>query len=720
MDSAKPPASSALLRYLLPCWIAGVAASFALPFIPPWPLWAGAFVLSAAAALKRPAWLLLPVFLIGAGYGVWRTEAALAAQWPLQRAAQTALTVEVADMPHSDGKRVQFTARAQDERGQAFTLQLSDYQLRDWPVGSRWRISAKVRPIIGEVNLRGFNREAWALANGIDGQDFSDGIALMRALSIGEQSALRSELWQAFRPLGLTHLVSISGLHVTMIALLFGYAARRLLYLLPRTPAKPRLWVLLTGLSGALVYAGMAGFGVPTQRSVLMLAAFAWAWWRARGQSLWSGWLQALAAVLLLDPLAVLAPGTWLSFGLVAALIWGGAGRLKNNARQATLRGQWAASVCSVVLLGYLFAALPLISPLANALAIPWFSWVLAPLALLASALPVAPLQWFAAMLGEYTLRLLLLLADIAPEWPVAAAPLPLLLAATAAALILLTPRGLGLRPWAWLVLAAFICYRPEKVEPGRLKIMVMDAGQGLSVWMQTANRSLLFDTATAASAGSAIIPSLHAAGVKRLDALVLSHHDTDHDGGFTAVAAAKKPAAIWAGQPEFYPHARPCSEQRWQWDGVWFEFLRPPAYTAREDNDQSCVLRVTANGEALLLTGDLGQKGERALLDYYGSRLYSHILVLGHHGSNSASSGAFLNTVAPLYAVASSGYANAYNHPTPAVRNRVSAHGITLLRTDRSGALLFELGSGNPYQGRLKTYKPYWQKKPFDKDDVP
>lgn len=629
---------------------------------------------------------------------------------------------------------------------------LSDYQLRDWPVGSRWRVSARVRPAVGEVNLRGLNREAWALANGVDGMgslgkgrvplegagrlnmtvwrerisrnwqqtnlyghDFSDGIALMCALGIGEQSALRTELWQAFRPLGLTHLVSISGLHVTMVAVWCGFLVKLLLRTLSFVPKRPKLWVLAGGVLGALLYAGLAGFGVPTQRSVLMLAAFAYAWWRGGGLSPWTGWWQALAAVLLFDPSAALGVGLWLSFGLVAALIGSSAGRLKERGWRLAWRGQWAATLLSVVLLGYLFASLPLLSPLVNLVAIPWFSWVLTPLALLGSALPFAPLQWPAAALGEYTLRLLVRLADFSPEFAVAAAPWPLVVLAMVAAWLILLPRGTGLKAWAWLVLAGFVFYRLQPLPEGRLKVWVWDAGQGLSVLMQTRNHNLLFDTGTAQAAGAGIVPSLSALGVRRLDKLVLSHHDTDHDGGYPAVSHLR-PSEILAGQPEFYLQAEFCRESQWEWDGVQFELLRPSEKYSEDDNEQSCVLRAVAGGQAFLVTGDMGQKGELDLAEKYGDALYSQVLVLGHHGSNTASAGAFLNAVSPEYAVASSGYANSYGHPTAAVRNKVAAHGAELLRTDLSGALVFELGGGGEvFQGRLKRDKFYWQKKPFD-----
>lgn len=736
-------------RCFLPCWVVGVAASFALPVVPHWLFWLAAFAVFAVFARRFAFAGLMLCVLAGAAYGVFRTEAALSSQWRAEAVSGVPLTVEVADMPRSDGRRVQFAAKAEDDGGRTFDLLLSDYKRREWAVGSRWRITARVHPVVGELNLRGLNREAWALSNGIGGAGtvgadrvllddgsgwgiavwrsrisrnwrqadadggLSDGIGLMRALSVGEQSALRPELWQAFRPLGLTHLVSISGLHVTMVAVMFAWLAKRLLACSPRLPARPRVWILAAGCAGALFYALLAGFSVPTQRSVLMLAAFAWAWRRGR-LSAWATWWQALAAVLLFDPLAVLGVGTWLSFGLVAALIWACAGRLHEGKRQTALRGQWAASVLSLVLLGYLFASLPLISPLVNAAAIPWFSWVLTPLALLGSVVPFAPLQQLGAFLAEYTLRFLVWLADVSPEFAVASAPLPLLVLAVCAALLLLLPRGLGLRPWAVLLLAGFVFYRPPSVPENEAAVTVWDAGQGLSVSVQTANHHLLFDTGTASAAQTGIVPSLNAAGVRRLDKLVLSHHDSDHDGGFQAVGKIPN-GGIYAGQPEFYEGAQHCAEQRWQWDGVDFEFLRPSERKNIDDNGKSCVLRVVAGGAALLVTGDLDTKGEESLVGKYGGNLYSQVLVLGHHGSNTSSSGVFLNAVSPEYAVASSGYANAYKHPTQAVQNRVRAHGIKLLRTDLSGALVFGLGRGGVKAQRLRGYKFYWQKKPFE-----
>ena len=737
-------------------WVFGVVLSFALPVAPAFYIWC---VLAVAMLpllwrwrrYRAACWAY--AFYIGMAYAVCFTQLQLKQQWPLTQIEPVLVQIRVADLPQTDERRVRFEAEVQDDNGRSLRVLLSDYALREWPVGSVWHVQAKLRTPIGEVNLSGFNREAWALNNGLAGlgtigkfreqilpaqrygllstrnlisrhwqrvEQYKDGAALMRALSVGEQSALSSEAWQAFRPLGLNHLVSISGLHVSMVALWAAWLMKRAMKWWPRMPARPRIWILLTGLAAALFYALLAGFSVPTQRSVLMLFVLAWVWLGRRSSSAWYAWWLSLAAVLLFAPSAVLGAGLWLSFGLVAALIWVSALRVGEHGRavapwRLALRAQVAISIWSLVLLGTWFGSLPLLSPLVNVVAIPWFSWVLTPLALAASAIPWLPLQTMAAALADYTIKILIWLANYAPEFGVSAAPWPLLILAVFASMVLVWPKGSGLKPWALLMLMAFLLYRPASPLPNRARVTVWDVGQGSAMLVQTSKHNLLFDTGHLATAYMTLLPNLHAVGVNRLDALVLSHHDNDHDGGFVPVAATMKPKVILAGQPEVYPNAQKCVEQAWMWDGVLFEWLTADALKLDDDNEQSCVLRVLAGGQSILVTGDLGQKGEKALLARYGNALMSQVLILGHHGSTSSSSGGFLNTVAPDYAVASSGYANQYGHPTAAVQSRVRAHEIKLLRTDYSGGMVFELGGNDKiFAGYLNKTKPYWQRKPF------
>lgn len=748
------------MKLLYPAaWAAGVVLSFALPFVPSagcWAVLALSFILWAAVSRRRAAYLSL-CLLFGAAYGVWRTEAAL------MRQPEVSATVEAIDyrlrvtgLQTADRLRTVFTAEVSASDGRIFRARLSDYQRRDWPPGSGWEVRLRLRPPVGERNLRGLNREAQALSAGIDafgtvGKErqsvqpsagipavptngilryraavgsrwqaaddggLTRGTALMRALSIGEQSALDSELWQAFRVLGVNHLVSISGLHISLIAVLAGFLMKCLLGMAGVCPKRPRAWMLAAGMVAAVFYAAMAGFAVPTVRALVMTAVLSAAWISGGRVTAWQAWWTALVLVLLMQPSAVLAAGTWLSFGVVAVLLWVFAWRTgRAGVWRSAVRGQWAAAWAVFAGTGFLFAALPLFGPLVNAVAIPWFSWVLVPLALAATLFPFEPLQYAAAWLGEQTLRVLLWLADYAPEWSVAAAPLPLLVLAVFALLLFLLPRGFGLKPFSCIVLAGFFLYREPPPPTGSVRAEVVDVGQGLAVLLQTASKTLLFDTGTPAAAQTQTVPLLRARGIQSLDMLVLSHHDNDHDGGAEAVRRLFEPSEVRAGQPEFYAGANSCREEEaWTWDGVHFEFLHTAGANGG-DNDQSCVLRVLTEGGALMVTGDLGADGEAALVGRYGKALQSRLLVLGHHGSSSSSSGVFLNAVEPDFGIASSGFNNAFRHPSAEVRKRLGAHGIRLLRTDRQGALRFQWDSRPPAPPELLP-RAYWQKKPFD-----
>lgn len=731
-------------------WAAGVLSAFLLPAAHFVAITAASAVLLASLGCLRRlrgAWWLL----LGLLYGVWRVQLALMQQWTAEPEFQRVrLDFQVASVAERTPQAVRFEAWVQTEQGRRFRLLVSDRHLREWRPGSRWRMTVRVRPTVGERNENGFDREAWALSRGIDGitsatrervvlppdtgwrtrwqewrysrqqdwqraaRDYPNGAALMQALGGGGYGGLADEHWQSFRNLGINHLISVSGLHIGMVALAAGYLARLLLLRLPL--AEPRRWYLAAGLAAALFYSALAGFGVPIQRSLLMLAAFAWQWYRRGSPSPWQAWVWALAAVLLFDPLSALGVGFWFSFGTVAALIWVANGWLYAGKWRTAWRGQYAATLLGFWSAGQTFGAVPLVAPLANVLLIPWFSWVLVPLALLAVLLPFEGYLNMAAALGEYTMRAVVWTGSAVPTGALAHLPPLFWLAVLAALAVWMLPRGLGLRPWAGLVLAASCLYRSPATEYGAAAVRITDVGQGLAVQVHTQNHWLLFDTGTAVAAQMQLLPNVWAQGLPAPDVLVLSHHDADHDGGFPAFQVAFEPRKIYAGQPEAYASAAEwcAGDTVWEWDGVHFEFLTPPRNLQADDNNQSCVLRVLADGQALLVSGDLGVQGERWLVERYGDSLRSQLLVLGHHGSRSSSSSVYLNTVAPEAAVAANGFANPYGHPADAVRNRLSAHGIRLYSTARSGQLDFVLGRGGEMRPQ-RLSRRFWQRKPFE-----
>lgn len=713
----------------------------------------------AQNAFNIRAFSLLLVFFfisLGATHSLWRTQIALKEQWPIQLYPEsTALTIRVIGLPeyNSEGK-ARFLAEATTANGQHYRLMLQDFMPRTWAIGSLWQIKARVRAPVATRNGVGFDKEAWALAQNIDGfASLSEkrvllpektrhplvflnrwresvslrwqktgffspqGQALMRALIVGDQSGLDERAWQTFRPLGINHLISISGLHITMFAFLVGALTRQVLQRLPFSTERPRLWISFLGWLFAAIYTLFSGADIPALRSLLMLSVFAWVWWQRGLADSWRTWWVAMTLVLLWQPMAVLSVGFWLSFGLLGAMMWALSERLNAhpswlNKLILAIKAQWAASLCGAIATVFFFGSLPLFAPLVNAVAIPWFSWLLVPFGVLVSLLPMDAPIMMVADLAEHTMNIIYQLGERLPEIYFSHPNTLLFCLAILSCLIVLLPPSTRFKPLALVMLSAFLMNQTPTFS-GSLKVTVFDVGQGLSVLLQTQKHAILFD-AGGLDAKTNLLPNLRAMGIHQLDRLILSHHDNDHDGGYPALQALTI-KQLWAGQPEFYRNAQNCHHApTWQIDDLQFEWLHiPQAISAQDDNEHSCVLRVLNQETALLITGDLSQKGEAALLHQYGQTLASQILILGHHGSKNSNASAFINTVSPQYAIASSGFANRFKHPHPDVQNLLSAHNVALLRTDTQGKIQFTIHNNHiHFLPSLSRY--WWQKKPF------
>lgn len=749
------------IRYLL-AFSVGVLMTFAWRAQESFCLFAILAAVVVALGFWRYGWrvcTLALAFVLGAAYAALRVQMALNQQWPVQMHPQAIFVRATVDgLPEKDEwGRVRFTAKVQTENGKTHRILFHDYMGRQWQIGEVWQLKARIRAPIGTRNDTGFDREAWALVNGIDGlasvgskrekleesknthlpqkwmnaiqkyrayisetwqnhaDDYPMGSALMQALSVGNRAAFGQQMWSAFRPLGLNHLLAISGLHIGMIALFAHTIAKIILRWVPFTPSRPRDFQAAFAVLAATVYTALAGFGVPALRSLIMLSIAAWAWRSRKLMNAWQIWCLALFAVLLYRPMVVLSAGFWLSFMLVAALIWALSARIHLSKTQGAVRAQYAATLISLPLLAYGFGLFPLFSPLVNAFAVPLFTFLLVPLALLASLLPWDFLQVMAVFAAEKTMQILMWVAPLLPEMTLVQPPIALMLAGIFAVFLCLLPRGSRLLPLAAVCLLALLLYQPEKWQKG-VRLTVWDVGQGLAVQIETPQHRLLFDTGTPA-AESSLLPNLRAQGIRVLDDVILSHHDNDHDGGYPALKKQVAIQKLWAGQPEFYSNAQHCSTGvTWQYDDVDFEFLTPITEHPN-DNELSCVLRVSYAGYAILITGDLGIAGEEMLVEQYGKDLFSDVLILGHHGSKTSSGSRFINAVHPYYAVASSGFANAFKHPHPDVQNTLSAHDVQLLRTDTQGKWQFEIQEDGIVLSHLEKQKKWWQRKPFADD---
>jgi competence protein ComEC len=544
---------------------------------------------------------------------------------------------------------------------------------------------------------------------------------ILAALAVGDQRAISSQEWQLFNRTGVTHLMSISGLHVTLVsglaAWLVAFGWRRMPRLTLRLPARKA--AALAAIVAALGYTLLAGFGVPAQRTFWMVAIVAAALWSGQIASPWRTLALALAVIVFFDPWAMLAPGLWLSFGAVLLIFYGVTGWSGAASRLAQWgRVQWAITIGLAPAALLLFGQVSVAGPIANAVAIPVVSVVLTPLALIAAIAPFElPLQ-VSAWLVEWLLQFLEWCAALpGAQWQQHVPSLWTVLLALAGAAWALVPRGVPWRACGLALIAPAFCLQAAAPRPGELWVTALDVGQGLAVLARTSTRTLLYDAGPAwtsdADSGSRVIaPALRGAGIDELDLLVLSHEDSDHIGGALSVLEALPVAAMASsladGHPlrGMVPAPRGCAAgESWTWDGVRFEFLNSIDHAKR--NDRSCVLRMAAAGGAVLLTGDIERAGERALL---GSELRSDVLLVPHHGSRTSSTPEFIAAVAPRWAVFAAGYRNRFGHPSGEVVERYERAGARIARTDRDGAVRIVLtDSAVAVDGERHRRGRYW-----------
>lgn len=738
---------------------AGLLSLRFLPALPP-PVWLYGAALLALLCLwpvRRHAWAgALACLLLGGGWGVWQAQALLDDRLDPRRDGQTLwLEGRVIGLPEqADGVTRFYLQQAQSRRGPLPSLLRLSWQ--GAPVllaGERWRLAVRLKRPRGSVNPHAFDYEAWLSARRVgatgsvkQGSRLSEatGPAAWRdrlrqrllqvpafersgtlaALVLGDGSGLSDQDWQMLQATGTTHLLVISGQHVAMLAgLLYGLVALlfRLGWWPRRLPWLPSACLL--ALCGALAYGALAGFEVPVRRACLMTAIVLL--WRWRYQHLGAGTalLLALAAVLLLDPLASLQAGFWLSFAAVALLIWCFAARLgRAGPLGLLLQSQWAMTVGLLPLLLALGLPVSLSAPLANLLAVPWVSLGIVPLSLLGSILLLIPAlgEPLLSLAGWQLQQLFFLLEWLAQRWPAwQAAALPgwAVPLALLGVLLMLLPRGLSLRLPGLLLLIVLLWPASATLPPQQAQIWVLDVGQGLSVLVRTRHHALLYDagpTAPGFDSGEKIVrPVLAGLGVRQLDLLLLSHADRDHAGGAAALLEGLEVRRLLSGEPQrggLKRQAEACRDgEQWTWDGVHFRTLQWAQ--APNGNEASCVLQIEAAGERLLLTGDIGSAAERQLLGH-GALLKSDWLLAPHHGSRSSSSEAFVQAVAPRGALITRSWHNHYGHPHPQVVARYQRLGIPLYDTAALGALHWVLGRGEVPRG-LRERGGFWQEKP-------
>jgi competence protein ComEC len=682
------------------------------------------------------------------------------------------------------------------------TLQQGSADLR---AGERWVLTVRLKAPHGNANPHGFDYELWLWEQGLQAtgyvratpreaasgtaprklgstwqhpierarQQVRDAIfnavpdprlaGVIAALVVGDQAAIERADWDVYRATGVAHLMSISGLHITMFAwaaaLCVGALWRRLghrgraMHWLPAQHA-----ALLGGVLLAALYALFSGWGVPSQRTIWMLATVAllrlsgkqWPWPLV--------WLLAMAVVVAIDPWALLQAGFWLSFVAVGVLFasagQGWAKPLPNdNADQlgtddarvptrrsalqalrhhpvtrklsSAAREQWLITLALAPLSLLLFQQVSLVGLIANAVAIPWVTLVVTPLAMLGV---LAPPLWSAA---AACVQLLGVVLAWFASWPFATVSIAAPAVITGGIAVL---GGIFLAvQWPWplralgavMVLPALLWHNPRPAA-GQFDLLAADIGQGNAVLIRTAHHSLLYDTGPRFSRESdagqrTLVPLLRALG-EQLDIIIVSHRDSDHSGGALAVQAMQPQAAFFSSLEDGHEiiAARAASQttqrctagQQWQWDGVDFQILHPQAtdYNLQnKPNAMSCVLRISNGQRTALLVADIEAAQEARLIADHAP-LQADILLAPHHGSKTSSTEAFLDTVKPKQAVFQSGYRNRYNHPAPEVAQRYVDRNIQLITSPQCGAAAWRSDRPDVVACQRQINRRYWQ----------
>lgn len=758
--------------------LAGICSFQLFPQLPP-VSWGWLAAVVALGCWFLPALRPLSVFLFALLWAWWYAAHTLCGRLPETYAGKDLLVQGyIETIPEAvSGESYRFIfiiEQLQTDPGVAWQSETFKTRLRwyknapELRARERWQLYLRLKPPRGLANPGGFDYERWLFSQQFAAtgyvrkstgnhrlatvpcrhincwrQDLSEQLkasyqsdvsGLLAALAIGDKSGISQQQWDILRSTGTAHLMAISGLHIGLISGLLFVAAGgfwRLLRLAHYYPATRA--AAATAILGAFGYAVLGGFTLPTQRAFVMVTVFMSGYFFKRSVQPWQALCVSLVLLLLYDPLSVLSPGFWLSFGAVAWILYvmsgryGATGKLNSALRiQAAL----ALGLLPVLLLGFQQASLT--APLANLLAVPVVGLGVVPLLLVGTVVLQA---WpvMGGLLVGIAGDLMQLLSnflrglDALPMgvWSQDGGGFITAALCLLAALFILAPAGLAVRLAGLLLLGPLLFSRPPRPESGELWLDLLDVGQGLSAVVQTRQHTLVYDTGPRSRSGfdagkSVVAPFLVSERIHKIDTLIISHSDNDHRGGAKSLFELIRTDTILSGMPEKIDFARSRSCQRgqhWEWDGVVFEVLSPETRT--RGNNASCVLRVTAaSGQKVLLTGDIESGVEHQLVQDYGAELRAQVLVVPHHGSRTSSTLPFVVAVGANMALIPAGYANRFGFPKPDIVDRYLRSGTEIHVTGQEGAIRVVIGRTDELPAISvfrQTDRHYWQQQTGD-----
>ncbi|RUA03985.1 MAG: DNA internalization-related competence protein ComEC/Rec2 [Gammaproteobacteria bacterium] len=675
------------------------------------------------------------------------------------------VTGEIIGLPEKSKHNIKFLFKSKSPfSGQ---LKLSWYSrkkvlLPDLQVGDTWQLLLKMKHNNGYQNLGGFDYEKWLFYKQIDAtgyvknssfnqliapnktiysidkirqnirqtlspilikQEFS---GVLNALIIGDRSLITDKQWALFKATNTTHLSVVSGLHIGLISgfifLLVQFFWRRSMFLSLRIPAQ--IMGAYFGLLSAFLYALIAGFSIPTGRAFIMASVVFLSIILKRHHNVWQLYGVALLLVLIDNPMSIFSVGFWLSFYVVAVIIYGARQHQERSWAYRLVYMQLLISLSTLPLTIWFFSTGSIVSPIANLIAIPVFSFTIIPLSLIATLLAFSGLEYLATLVFSIANQALIYLASLLEQlqkfefnqWHYTQTSMLDLALFIAGSLIAISPKGLRLRALSLPILGLLFLTPIQRIETNAFLLTTLDVGQGLANVVQTRNHILLFDTGAKYRSGfnlgnSVITPYLHAKHIQRLDKVIISHGDNDHIGGFDNIYKNFEIGEILTSVPKkIKAKVTVCQTgQKWEWDGVSFEILNPDKKMGFKNNNASCVLKISNGRYSALLTGDIEKKAEYYLAHSHKEKIKSTILISPHHGSQSSSTQVFLEAVSPELITISSGFQNRFRHPSKKVMNRYQYNNIKVLQTNCSGQIDVLLGDKMRISEYRKNFMRYY-----------
>ncbi|TCV97566.1 competence protein ComEC [Luteibacter rhizovicinus] len=743
------PARWPSLSRLAGVFLAGTLSVQYLPTLPSVGLSTALLVAASAGSMfpRRASWRLAAAFVVAACWAAIHGAVGMERRLPVAlEGVDVMVEGRIVDLPAMRGTDASFVLRPDKAWLGDETIDLDGDIRLSWfraPVVpgacERWRLALRLRRPRGMVNPGGSDAERVALQRGIVAMGYvrdgprngvlgyvgvcaacwrehiaggieqlvgMDDARLLKALAVGDVRGLTLDDWDIARANGVSHLIAISGFHVGVAAVAGTGFVAALYALFPALALRSarRPVQASAGLAVAGAYSVLAGLGLPTVRTLLMIAVVVLATCARRQAGGASALALALLAVLVVDPLSVLSAGFWLSFSGVGLLMLclPRAGRGVRAWLTELLRAQLLMTVALLPISLWFFGTASLVGLLSNLVAAPLVSFVVVPLTLagclcMAIAAPLAgPLLALAA--GAMNAQWWML--EHMATWPGTRISVPgsgvwRVMLATAGAAWLFAPRGLPLRAFGAFAFLPLALPGRDVPESGAFRAWVLDVGQGLAVVVRTAGHTLVYDTGASFASGfdlgmGVVLPSLDALGTRDIDALVVSHGDSDHAGGASSVASRYPDAVRYLGEPSRGAVTGAACEagHAWEWDGVRFRFIHPgPGDDPGKGNDRSCVLSIEGHSGRLLLTGDIGASVERSLRDVLADERPT-VLTVPHHGSRYSSTAGFVDTVSPVIAIASAGWRNRFGHPHASVVARYRDAGSAFHSTAVDGAI--------------------------------